>query len=69
MSIMSIESHEVNDDPEDDKAQKTQAEVQEEYTKRIVYFHESYQRSALKNDVAEVSRDVQPIKDEDVQQN
>jgi hypothetical protein len=33
-----------------------------------LYFHESYQKSALKNDHTEVCRDVQPIKDEDVQQ-
>jgi ABC-type multidrug transport system ATPase subunit len=66
MSIMSIESHEVNDDPEDDKAQKTQAEIQEEYGKRIQYFHESYQKSALKNDYSEVSKEVQPINNEDV---
>ena len=68
MSIMSIESQEINDDLEDDKGQKTQAEIQEEYGKRIQYFHESYQRSALKNDYSEVSTEVQPIKTEDVQQ-
>lgn len=65
MSIMSIESQEINDDLED-KNVKTQAEIQAEYSKRIDYFHESYQKSALKNDHSVVSSMVQPIKTEDV---
>lgn len=65
MSIMSIESQEIADDPED-KNQLTQAQIQEEYTKRIQYFHESYEKSALKNDYKVVNPEVKPITNQDV---
>ena len=51
MTIMSIESHEVEEDLETDRvARKTPAQIQEEYSERIKYFHDSYQKSPLKND-------------------
>lgn len=40
MSIMSVESQEIND--EEDKTQRTQADIQAEYNKRIEYFDQSY---------------------------
>ena len=60
MSIMSIESQEIAEDLED-KNHLTQAQVQEEYTKRIQYFNESYQQSALKYDHKAVHPEVKPI--------
>jgi hypothetical protein len=60
MSIMSIESQEIAEDLED-KNHLTQAQVQEEYTKRIEYFNQSYQQSALKNDYKAVHPEVKPI--------
>ena len=57
MSIMSIESHEIAEDLED-KNMMTQAQIQEEYTKRIEYFNESYQKSALKNDIKAIHPEV-----------
>ena len=68
MSIMSIESHEIAEDLED-KNMMTQAQIQEEYTKRIEYFNESYQKSALKNDIKAIHPEVKPIASSDVQQN
>jgi len=68
MSIMSIESQEIADDLED-KNQLTQAQIQEEYSKRIDLFHTSYQKSALKNDHKAVHPEVKPITNQDVQQN
>lgn len=60
----------MNEDLEGEKSQKqTQAQVQEEYTKRIEYFHSSYQNSALKNDHKAVHPQVKPITNQDVQEN
>lgn len=67
MRIMSIESSEIND--EEDKNQRTQAEIQAEYNKRIEHFDQSYQKSALKNDHKAKSPQVQPITNQDVQEN
>jgi hypothetical protein len=70
MSIMSIESHELEVDLELDKTQgKSPAQIQEEYTKRIEYFHESYQKSSLKNDPKARFPGIQAIEASDIHQN
>ena len=67
MSIMSIESAEVEEDLELDKTNvKTPAQIQEEYSQRIEYFNQSYQKSDLKNDYKFLSTEVQPINESDV---
>ena len=68
MSIMSIESQEIAEDLED-KNQKTQTQIQEEYAQKIEYFCTSYQQSALKNDHKAVHPEVKPITNQDVQEN
>lgn len=51
MTIMSIESQQIQEDLELDKIMhKNQEQIQKEYTERIQYFYESYERSALKNE-------------------
>ena len=42
MSIMSIESQEVDDNDDDGQPQKTQAEIYAAYTERINYFSDKY---------------------------
>ena len=67
MSIMSIESAEVEEDLELDKTNvRTPAQIQEEYSQRIEYFNQSYQKSDLKNDYKFLSTEVQPINESDV---
>jgi len=67
---MSIESHEVEEDLEGDRgARKTPAQIQEEYSERIKYFHDSYQKSSLKNDHKSQYPGIEPISDSDVSQN
>src|ERR1700733_9564197 len=50
MSIMSIESQEVEDNEDLSVVQKSQAELFKVYTERIDYFHSEYEKSDLKND-------------------
>ena len=70
MSIMSIESVEVAEDLELDKnLVKSQDQVVAEYTQRIDYFSECYQKSDLKNNTKANFQGMQEINESDVQQN
>jgi hypothetical protein len=67
MTIMSAEDPNEdiseNDDEDDDngKPKKSDAQIHREYTKKINFFVEQYNKSELKNDYAYVSKDVAPI--------
>lgn len=65
MSIMSIESQEVDENEDDGQQPKTQAEIYAAYTERINYFHDKYVNSELKNDYAYISPEVTPLTDAD----
>lgn len=70
MSIMSIESQEIDDTNEDDaQPLKTHAEIVEAYTERIAYFSSKYDESNLKNDYAYISSEVTPISSSDIDNN
>lgn len=66
MTIMSIESQEVADDEGEQQLMKSQAQIHEEYTKRIDFFHSTYENSNLINDYAYVSPQVTLISDADI---
>lgn len=66
MSIMSIESQEEEDTDDKQALMKSQTQILEAYTKRIDYFHQSYQQSTLKNDYTYISPAVSPITDSDI---
>jgi hypothetical protein len=67
MTIMSAENpnDDINDDDEDEddngKPRMTEADIHREYTKKINYFLEEYNKSELRNDYAYVSKDVKTI--------
>ena len=70
MTIMSIESQEIQEDLEIDKSvQKNHEQIQEDYNKRIQYFYESYERSDLKNDSKGAFQGMEPILASDVNSN
>lgn len=66
MSMMSIESAQQDDvDEDDNEPKKTQAEIVQEYTKKIDLFSNSYQSSNLRVDYSTISSQVTPVTDED----
>lgn len=69
MSIMSIESQEVDDNEDEQHVQKSQADIYQAYTERINFFTEKYQNSELRNDYAYISTEVTPLTDADKDDN
>jgi len=67
MTIMSAENpnEDISEDDEDEddngKPKKSETEIQRDYTKKINYLLEQYNKSELRNDYAYVSKDVSPI--------
>ena len=50
MSMMSIESQELEDTEDKNELIRSQTQIFTEYSKRIDYFHSNYQNSNLRND-------------------
>lgn len=67
MSIMSIESQEVEDNEDAQARQRSQVELQKVYTERIDYFHSEYLKSELVNDYKYVCSETTPLSDQDRQ--
>lgn len=53
----------------DKTAKKTHEQIQEDYTKRIQYFYDSYERSGHKNDSKAAFQGMEPILASDVNSN
>ena len=66
MSIMSIESAEQEDTEDRNELMRSQTAIFDEYTKRIDYFNQSYQTSALKNDYTYNSPLVSELTSQDI---
>jgi hypothetical protein len=64
MTLMSIRNpnDEISDEDDDNgKPHKSEAEIIKDYSKQISFFTDEYNKSALKNDYAFVSKDIVPI--------
>lgn len=63
MAMMSIESYDVKDSPDQNTVAKSKTVIQEEYTQKIQRFVDEYERSSLKCNPDEVDPNAPPISD------
>lgn len=64
MAMMSIESYDVEDSPDQGVVQKSKTVIQEEYSQKIQWFYDEYEWSALKCDADEVDPNAPPLGDQ-----